>query len=79
MKFKYKSSSKFEKAINRPITKEEIEKQLSKTGNTSFFMNDIAINDLPDNLFIPTSRLNKIRREILDEASANLLNYYKKR
>ncbi len=42
-------------------------------------MNDIAINDLPDNLFIPTSRLNKIRREILDEASANLLNYYKKR
>ena len=78
IKFKYKSSSKFEKAINRPITKEEIEKQLSKTGHTSFFMNDIAINDFPDNLFIPTSKLNKIRREILDEASVKLLNCYKK-
>nr|WP_231493807.1 U32 family peptidase [Methanobrevibacter arboriphilus] len=78
IKFKYSSSSKFEKAINHPITKEEIEKQLSKTGNTPFFMNNITINDFPDNLFIPTSKLNKIRREILDKASEKLLNYYKK-
>lgn len=78
IKFKYSSSSKFEKAINRPITKEEIEKQLSKTGNTPFFMNNITINNFPDNLFIPTSKLNKIRREILDKASGKLLNYYKK-
>lgn len=78
IKFKYSSSSKFEKAINHPITKEEIEKQLSKTGNTPFFMNNITINDFPDNLFIQTSKLNKIRREILDKASEKLLNYYKK-
>jgi len=78
IKFNYKSSSKFEKAINRPITKEEIKKQLFKTGNTPFFMNNITINDFPANLFIPTSKLNKIRREILDKASIKLLNYYKK-
>ncbi|WP_082398023.1 U32 family peptidase [Methanobrevibacter arboriphilus] len=41
-------------------------------------MNNITINDFPDNLFIPTSKLNKIRREILDKASEKLLNYYKK-
>ena len=77
IEFSYKSRGSFEKAINRPIGLEEIEKQLSKTGNTPFYIDNIKINNFSDDLFIPASKLNEIRREILDKASNHLLNYYK--
>lgn len=77
IEFNYKSRAAFEKAINRPIGVEEVEKQLSKTGNTPFYIEEIKINNFSDDLFIPTSKLNEIRREILDKASHHLLNYYK--
>ena len=63
---RHKGIARFEKANNRPITKESIIKQLEKTGGTPFYMEKIKFNDMPDNLFIPISGLNKIRREILD-------------
>ncbi|MBZ9569956.1 DUF3656 domain-containing protein [Methanobrevibacter sp. TMH8] len=77
IEFNYKSRQTFEKAINRPIGLEEVKKQLSKTGNTPFYIEEINIKDYPNDLFIPTSKLNEIRREILDKASQHLLNYYK--
>ncbi|MDR2623181.1 MAG: DUF3656 domain-containing protein [Methanobrevibacter sp.] len=77
LEFDYVSSSKFEKAINYPTSIEKIEKQLSKTGNTPFFMVEIEITDFNTDLFIPISELNKIRREILDEAKKILLKHYK--
>ena len=39
-------------------------------------MENIEFNDMPNNLFIPISGLNKIRREILDKAQELLLNHY---
>ena len=77
IEFKYESSANFEKAINRPIGLEEIKKQLSKTGNTPFYIDELTINNFSSNLFIPTSKLNEIRRELLDKASEHLLNHYK--
>ncbi|MEA4956134.1 MAG: U32 family peptidase [Methanobrevibacter sp.] len=77
IEFEYIASSKFEKAINRPIKKEEIEKQLSKTGNTPFFVDRTEINNFKNDIFIPVSKLNEIRREILEKATETLLNYYK--
>ncbi len=77
LEFSYKSKVNFEKAIKRPISLEEIEKQLSKTGNTPFYIDKIKINNFSNDLFIPISKLNEIRREILDKASQHLLNYYK--
>ncbi|MBR0271073.1 MAG: U32 family peptidase [Methanobrevibacter sp.] len=74
--FRYKGIARFEKAKNRPITKESIIKQLEKTGGTSFYMEKIRFNDMPEDLFIPISGLNKIRREILDKAEELLLNHY---
>ena len=74
--FRHKGIARFEKANNRPITKESIIKQLEKTGGTPFYMEKIKFNDMPDNLFIPISGLNKIRREILDKAQELLLNHY---
>jgi len=75
--FTYNSKTKFEKALKRPITKEDIEKQILKTGNTPFYIENLNIMDMPENVFIPIGKLNKIRRNILDEASELLLNYYK--
>ena len=74
--FRHKGIARFEEAKNRPITEESIIKQLEKTGGTPFYMEKIRYNDMPDNLFIPISGLNKIRREILDKAEELLLNHY---
>ena len=74
---KYTSKTPLDKAINKPITEEDIKKQLSKTGGTSFFIDNIKINDLPNDSFISIGELNKIRREILNKASEILLNYWK--
>lgn len=74
--FRHKGIARFEQAKNRPITKESIIKQLEKTGGTPFYMENIKFNEMPSNLFIPISGLNKIRREILDKAQELLLNHY---
>ena len=53
-------------AIKRPIDKESIIKQISKTTDTPFVFNNINI-DLDDNLFIPKlSILNELRRTAID-------------
>ena len=74
--FRHKGIARFEKAKNRPITRESIIKQLEKTGQTPFYMDNIEFNDMPEDLFIPISGLNKIRREILEKAQELLLNHY---
>jgi putative protease len=74
--FTYISEAKFEKAVNSPITIEKIEEQLRKTGHTPFFIENIKIEEIPGNLFVPISELNKIRRDILDKAQELLLNSY---
>lgn len=54
-------------AVNRPITKEDIIKQLSKTGATEFEFENIEVN-LENGLFIPKmSMLNDLRRNALEK------------
>ncbi len=50
----------------RPTTIEDIEKQLSKTGNTVFEAFQVII-DMPDEVFIPIKELNNARTEATDE------------
>ena len=53
-------------AIKKPVTKEDIIKQISKTNDTPFVFDDINI-DLDDNLFIPKiSILNGLRRKSIE-------------
>ena len=75
--FRYISQTKFEPAQKRPVSIEDIEKQMLKTGSTSFYINNLTITDMPENSFVPIGKLNKIRREVLDKATELLLNYYK--
>ncbi|WP_292467910.1 U32 family peptidase [Methanolobus sp.] len=55
-----------ERSQKRPTTAEDVEKQLSKTGNTVFQPLDISI-DIPDDAFIPIKELNNARTEAISE------------
>lgn len=54
-----------EEAKTSPITKEKIEKQLKKLGNTPFIVDDIDI-DMDLNIFISVGEINLIRRYLTD-------------
>lgn len=55
-----------ERAQNRPTTPEMLEKNLTKTGGTPFFVQDMKI-ELPEGLMVPASRINALRREVLEK------------
>ncbi len=64
-------------AENQPITKEKIAIQLRKTGNTPFEIDNLDI-DLDENLFIPVSSLNDVRRCAFSEYERYFLGNDKK-
>ncbi|MGN1202452.1 MAG: DUF3656 domain-containing protein, partial [Eubacterium sp.] len=55
-----------EGAVNKPMTREGLEKRLAKLGGTQFFANKIEI-DLDDGLIIPVSKINELRRKAVEE------------
>lgn len=66
---KFDTAEKAEKAL------ENIEKQLSKLGETEFYLNDISVN-LNKIPFIPVKELNELRRSAVEElGEARIKNY----
>lgn len=55
-----------EKAKTSPVTKERIEEQLSKLGNTPFIADNIEIN-IDNNIFINIKEINELRRNATDK------------
>lgn len=53
-------------AHKRPLTKEDVEKQLKKTGGSHFAPGRMEIR-MEENIFLPVSALNELRRKVLDE------------
>ena len=49
----------------RATSAEDVKKQLSKLGETPYFINNLSVN-LKDNVFIPLAELNRMRREAID-------------
>jgi len=65
------------KAQNNGLSKERIEEQLSKTGNTIFEMKEKqVIKD--ENIIVPISTLNSIRRNALEHLESELLHSFKR-
>ena len=62
-----------DKATNTPTPKNKVEEQLRKTGNTPFEFENLEI-DLDDNLFIPVSKINEIRRDALEAYENHILS-----
>ncbi len=54
---------------------EEIKKNLAKTGNTPFVVDEIEVN-FADFWFLPTSKVNEIRREVLENLIDVRVNEY---
>ena len=52
------------KAINKPTTKEEISEKLNKLGDSNYKIDTLEIN-MPNDIFIPISKINDIRREMI--------------
>lgn len=61
----YTSKETFEKATKKPVTNENLNKQLRKTGNTNYTINNITYTNFREDLFMPISAINNIRRELL--------------
>lgn len=62
----YESGSALaEYAVNRPIDKDRVINQVSKTGATPFLVTTVEI-DMDDNVTLPVSEINSVRREALD-------------
>lgn len=64
---------KMEPALNKPLTPEQIEAQLRKTGGTPFLIRKLEMR-YPGGLFAPLGALNKLRRDILAKVEEDLLN-----
>lgn len=60
----YNSGVLPEPAQKRPITKESVSEQLTKTGDTPFKIDNLNL-ELDENLFLPISKLNELRRNAL--------------
>ncbi|RAP53190.1 MAG: hypothetical protein BZ138_01650 [Methanosphaera sp. rholeuAM270] len=73
---RYVSREKFEKAKNKALTQEKINKQLQKTGNTNYTIKNITYKNFPDNLFMPISTINQIRREIIEKIDKKIMQAY---
>lgn len=65
-----------EQAKNKPTLKENIEKNLSKFGESIYFLDKIDGN-IDDNIFIPVSAINEIRRNAIRQMDTTRLNRFK--
>lgn len=61
----YVVGNKIQKSINNSITKDRIEQQISKLGNTPFSINKLEI-EMDENIFINIKDVNELRREAVD-------------
>ena len=66
-----------EESIKNPVTKDIIEEQLNKLGNTVFKLNNLQI-DFDENAFARKSTLNQLRREAVDKLYELKANVYKR-
>ncbi len=72
------SNETVEESIKNPITREMIEEQLNKLGNTVFKLNNLQI-DFDENAFAGKSTLNQLRRDAVDKLYELNANYYKRK
>jgi putative protease len=73
LKIEARAGFRMEKAQGKPLTKEQIEAQLRKTGGTPFCIRKVEMS-YPGDLFAPLGLLNQLRRDILVNAETAILD-----
>ena len=76
IKHTYRGVEPWQKAKNKPITPEVIEKQMSKIKNSPYYLEEVKVSSIEKNLFAPISELNNIRREFLKELETKIIESY---
>lgn len=71
------TGNKVDDALNRPIDKENVIKQLNKTGESLLKFQNINI-EMDDNIFIPVKQLNELRRNAVTKFEEEFLAGYRK-
>ncbi len=71
------SNETVEESIKNPVTREIIEEQLNRFGNTVFKLNNLQI-EFDENAFAGKSTLNQLRRDAVDKLYELNANYYKR-
>jgi len=66
-----------ENANKAPISKERIQEQLSKLGDTVFWLRDLQI-ELDENAFITVKDLNNLRRRATEVLTDNIVNSFRR-
>ena len=67
-----------EQALKQPLSKEKIEQQMKKTGNTCFEFEQLTI-EMDADIFIPLKEINELRRRALTELETLLLAPYERK
>lgn len=68
---------KVEKAQRKPVTKEKLEENLRKTGNTPFEIKNIKFESYEEG-FLPISHINLVRRELLEKLQNSITIKFKR-
>lgn len=66
-----------EKAINREITIDDIKEKLSKINNTIYKIDNIEVI-LQSGLFVPISKINNLKQDILEKLNETRINLFNK-
>ena len=66
-----------QEAMNQPMSRERIEKQLRKTGNTEFEFDHVTI-EITGNIFLPMQSLNEIRRAAMEKLTEAVFVRYRR-
>ncbi len=64
-----------QEAMSQPLSKDRIEKQISKLGNTGFVLKKLEVQ-MEDGLFIPMQNLNELRREAVRALEEKITGQY---
>ena len=64
-------------AVNKPLDRERIIKNLSKTGDTPFKINEVYFESFEDG-FLPMASLNSVRRELTENIQNHIIGKYKR-
>ena len=67
----YVEGNMVDSAQKRPVLREDVEKQLNKTGNTDFIFSNLEV-DMDEDIFIPLKALNELRRQAFEELEQQL-------
>ena len=67
----YLEGNMVDSAQKRPVGREDVEKQLNKTGNTDFVFSFLEI-DMDEDIFIPLKALNELRRQAFEKLEQQL-------